>query len=274
MLVVFSGGSGVGKNTIIERLLAEGGFELLPTYTTRAQRPNESFGKPYHFITEEQFKEKIDSGELFEYNIVHGNYYGSSRVLFDEKVKSGKILLKDIDVQGTQALAETLGKMTKLVTFFLRVDSKEVLVKRLTERKEKEIEKRLARYDLEQTYQTKYDFIITNNELEETLGICRDIIAFSKDNSHFLSTKPKDELDAVKICQMAEVLSRGGDELSPVSVRIKDHKLYIVDGHHRYLASLLAGRKIAAAIVTEGDVSDVEQNDWDSDVESYSKKTV
>lgn len=274
MLVVFSGGSGVGKNTIIERLLEDGGFELLPTYTTRAQRPNESFGKPYHFITEEQFKEKIDSGELFEYNIVHGNYYGSSRVLFDEKVKSGKILLKDIDVQGTQALAETLGKMTKLVTFFLRVDSKEVLVKRLTERKEKEIEKRLARYDLEQTYQTKYDFIITNNELEETLGICRDIIAFSKDNSHFLSTKPKDELDAVKICQMAEVLSRGGDELSPVSVRIKDHKLYIVDGHHRYLASLLAGRKIAAAIVTEGDVSDVEQNDWDSDVESYSKKTV
>ena len=272
MLVVFSGGSGVGKNTIIERLLAEGGFALMPTYTTRAQRPNESFGKPYHFITEEQFKEKIDSGELFEYNIVHGNYYGSSRVLFDEKVKSGKVLLKDIDVQGTQALAETLGKMTKLLTFFLRVDSKEVLVKRLTERQEKEIEKRLARYDLEQTYQTKYDFIITNNELEETLGICRDIISYSKDGAHFLSTKPMKELDVEKIEKMAELLKNGSDELPPVSVGIKDHKLYIVDGHSRYLASLLAGKKIAAAIVTNGEITDVPQADWERDIEHFLSK--
>ena len=274
MLVVFSGGSGVGKNTIIEKLLEDGGFELLPTYTTRAQRPNESFGKPYHFITEEQFKEKIEAGELFEYNIVHGNYYGTSKVLFDEKIKSGKVLLKDIDVQGTQELASTLGKMTKLLTFFLRVDSKEVLVQRLIERKEKEIEKRLARYELEQTYQTKYDYIITNNYLEETLGICRDIIAFSRSGAHLLSTQTHVDMKEEKIYQIAEAMKNGETEIPPISVRIKDHKLYIVDGHHRYLASLVAGKKIAAAIVDEGIIDMVPQPDWDSAVEYYSKQKV
>lgn len=271
MLVVFSGGSGVGKNTIIERLLQEGEFELLPTYTTRKQRPNESYGNPYYFITEDEFKAKIESNELFEYNIVHGNYYGTSKVLFEEKTKSGKILLKDIDVMGTQNLVETVGEITTLLTIFLRVDSKEILVERLKGRKEQEIEKRLARYDLEQTYQTKYDYIITNNSLEETLSVCHGIIRHVKSGAFLKATQIITEINRERVIEIEEILKEDTQKIPPIDVAVNDGELYIVDGHHRYLASLLAGKKIAANIVLPEYIDKVEQYDWEALVKNITE---
>ena len=271
MLVVFSGGSGVGKNTVIEHLLKEGGYELMPTYTTRQQRPNESVGNPYYFITEDEFKEKIASEELFEYNIVHGNYYGTSRVLYEEKIKSGKVLLKDIDVMGTQNLVETLGKQAAMLTIFLRVDSKEVLVERLKGRKELEIDKRLQRYDLEQTYQTKYDYIITNNTLEETLGICRALVAHAKSGATLKATR-EGGFDEQKVRALAALLAQGEQEVAPIDVAIRDGELYIVDGHLRYLASKLAGKKVAVSIVTPDRVACVPQDNWNAAVAHYQAK--
>lgn len=181
MLVIFSGGSGVGKNTIINRLLEESNkFELMPTYTTREKREGETEGKPYHFTDEKTFLEKKDAGEFYETNNVHGHYYGTSRLLYEEKAKAGKILLKDIDVVGTQALADTLGKETKIISIFLKVRSKEILEERLKQRHETEIEKRLSRYDFEQHFQNNYDYVITNDDLEKTISVCKAIIALEQ----------------------------------------------------------------------------------------------
>lgn len=271
MLVVFSGGSGVGKNTIIEKLLQEGDFELLPTYTTREQRPNESYGHPYYFITEDEFKTKIELNELFEYNVVHDHYYGTSRVLFENKTKSGKILLKDIDVLGTQNLVETLGKLTTLLTIFLRVDSKDILVERLKGRNEQEIDKRLERYEMEQSYQSKYDFIVTNNSLEETMSVCYDIVYHVKNKSFLKSTQTIRNMNQDKIYKIAAVLKEDSEKIPPIDVCIKDHELYIIDGHHRYLASLLTGKKIAANIVVPKYFDEVTQYDWEDSIEFFSR---
>ena len=86
MLVIFSGGSGVGKNTVISELIKTGDFALLPTYTTREKRPNETEGDPYCFLSEEEFKNKIAENELYEYQNVHGHYYGTSKLLLKKKV--------------------------------------------------------------------------------------------------------------------------------------------------------------------------------------------
>lgn len=266
MLVIFSGGSGVGKNTIIEKMIETGNFALLPTYTTRQKRPNEHEGNPYYYISETEFKQKVENGEFYEYNIVHGNYYGTSRKLFKEKEKLGKTLLKDIDVLGTQDLLNTLGKDTDVLTIFLRVDSKEILMERLINRNEQEIEKRLSRYEMEQQYEDQYDYIVTNNDLEETLSNCMDIVKYAKDGLFFKSSQSIRDMSEDKIIEFSKILKSNPKHFSPIDVAIKKHELYIIDGHHRYMASLLSGVKIAVRIINAPYIDLVEQVSWENSI--------
>lgn len=80
MLVILSGSSGVGKNTVINKILEENSnIELMPTMTTREMRDGEEPGKPYAFVSKEEFEQMIENGELLEYQIVHGFYYGTPK---------------------------------------------------------------------------------------------------------------------------------------------------------------------------------------------------
>ena len=246
MLVIFSGGSGVGKNTVIAEILKTGGFALMPTYTTRDKRPTESEGNPYCFLTDAEFKQKIAENELYEYENVHGHYYGTSKLLLKQKLALGKILLKDIDVLGTQNLVKSVGKDVKIVTLFLKVASKDVLVQRLTERKETEIEKRLARYELEMSYSDKYDYIITNNYLEETKNLVLDIIEAEKNGLNF-GVLDGQTADREKVnFYVKKLLS--GETLSPIVVEFIKGKQYIAEGKEKYLAGLISGQRVAKDI--------------------------
>ncbi len=260
MLVIFSGGSGVGKNTVIAELLKLEGFELLPTYTTREKRVNETDGNPYFFITKAEFERKIEENEFYEYEPVHGNYYGTSKKLLKEKRQTKNVLLKDIDVLGTRNLVNRIGEDIKLVTIFLKVASKEVLVERLTQRKEKEIEKRLSRYDMEQSHQYEYNYIITNNDLETTKGLVLDIINFEKSAGELYATK-RTKWDKSHVYEHAERLKKG-DMVAPIKVAIKEGKIYIIDGHHRYLASVMTGIQIAKEVVFDSTFNELEQGPW------------
>lgn len=169
MLVTFSGPSGVGKNTIINRLLQDSDkFVLMPTCTTRAMRENESEGNPYHFITIAEFEKKLQEGEFYEHERVHNNYYGTSKKLLAEGLKKGKILVKDIDVLGVQNLVKTVGKDIKIVTIYLTVDL-DALQERLKGRGEKDIELRLSRFQLEESHSKNFNYVIKNIDLETTL---------------------------------------------------------------------------------------------------------
>lgn len=168
MLVVFSGCSGCGKNTIIKEVLKENkNYRLMPSVTTRAMRDGEKQGDPYYFVSEEEFKKRIDSGELMEWVEVHkGTLYGISNKIYQELSQKYDVLLKDVDVLGVQN-ARKAG--VDVVAIFVKVDNKEELRNRLIDRKTtpEDIEKRLSRFELENSHINNMDYVIENNNLND-----------------------------------------------------------------------------------------------------------
>ena len=180
MLVLLSGVSGAGKDTIKKELMKRlDNITSMPSYTDRKPREGEVNGQIYHFITTEEFEEKIKQGEFYEYSVHHEHYYGTSKKILNEKLKEGKIIVKDIEVNGTENLLNLLKNDLKIVTIFLRVP-KDELRRRLENRVEKasikEIELRLNRFDFEESKIGLYDYVLKNDDLEKTVQIIMTII--------------------------------------------------------------------------------------------------
>ena len=180
MLILLSGVSGAGKDTIKKELIKrDKNIVTIPSYTDRSMRPEEVEGGTYHFISTEEFENMIKNDELYEYNVHHEHYYGTSKKIFNDKIKEGKIIVKDIDVNGTEKLIDILRKDMKVVTIFLRVP-KDELERRLKNRIDKptlkEIRLRLNRFDYEESKIGLYDYVIKNDNLEKTVQIIQTII--------------------------------------------------------------------------------------------------
>ncbi len=98
MLVILSGVAGAGKDTVRKELMKRiEKATSIPSYTTREPRADDVPGETYCFISKEEFQQKIEEGEFYEYDIHHDNYYGTSKRILDEKARTG-IVIKDIDV--------------------------------------------------------------------------------------------------------------------------------------------------------------------------------
>lgn len=180
MLVLLSGVSGAGKDTIKKQLITRmENVESLPSYTDRAPRANDTPGVTYNFVSTAEFDRMIKDGELYEYSVHHEHYYGTSKKLLNDKINNGKIIVKDIEVNGVENLLKLLKDDVKIVTIFLRVP-KEELQRRLENRIDKpslkEIQLRLNRFDYEESKIGMYDYIIKNNDLEKTVNIITTII--------------------------------------------------------------------------------------------------
>ena len=180
MLVLLSGVSGAGKDTIKKELIKRMENVIsMPSYTDRKPREGEIDGKIYNFITTEEFETKIKENEFYEYSVHHEHYYGTSKKILDEAMKSGKIIVKDIEVNGTENLLNLFKDDLDMVTIFLRVP-KEELRRRLEHRVEKasikEIELRLNRFDYEESKIGIYDYVLKNDNLEKTVQIIMTII--------------------------------------------------------------------------------------------------
>ena len=122
MLVLLSGVSGAGKDTIKKELIKRmENVESLPSYTDRAPRANDVPGVTYNFVSTDEFERMIKDGELYEYSAHHDHYYGTSKKLLNEKISNGKIIVKDIEVNGVENLLKLLKNDVKIVTIFLRV---------------------------------------------------------------------------------------------------------------------------------------------------------
>ena len=180
MLVILSGVSGAGKDTIKKELIARmDNVESLPSFTDRAPRENDIPGKTYNFVSTEEFEAMIARGELYEYSAHHNHYYGTSRKLLNEKMQNGKIIVKDIEVNGVENLVKLLGNDTKIVTIFLKVPKEELrrrLESRIDKPSPKDIELRLNRLQYEESKIGIYDYVIKNNNLEKTVNIIMEII--------------------------------------------------------------------------------------------------
>lgn len=131
-LIIISSPSGGGKGTLIREVLSsipEVGYSV--SFTTRRPRFGEENGRDYHFVSKQEFSEKIDAGEFLEYAEVHGNMYGTSRTITERIIDEGRDVILEIDVQGAISVME---QMPHAVSIFILPPSFDVLEARLTAR--------------------------------------------------------------------------------------------------------------------------------------------
>lgn len=179
LLIVISGPSGAGKDTVVQRMIERGlPFHFVVTATTRAKRPNETHGKDYWFVSKEEFARMIEDNELIEYALVYGDYKGIPKAQVREALASGKDVIMRLDVQG----AETVRKLApEALLIFITTENEEELVRRLKERKTETAEElaiRIATARKELKRVGAFDYVIINHDylLDHTVDIIRAII--------------------------------------------------------------------------------------------------
>jgi guanylate kinase len=179
LLIVISGPSGVGKDTVIQRMIERGlPFHFVVTATTRPKRPSEVHGRDYIFVSKDEFAGMIEADELIEYAIVYNDYKGIPKQQVREALASGKNVILRIDVQG----AETIRKLApEALLIFLTTETEEELVRRLETRKTEtpeELKLRIATARKELQRIAAFDYVILNNDfhLDQTVDCIRSII--------------------------------------------------------------------------------------------------
>lgn len=164
-IFVVSGPSGVGKSTILGMFLKEDRESLFSiSFTTRKKRVDEVNGRDYYFVSEELFSEMVKKDLFLEWEEVHGNFYGTPKDQILKAKREGKDIFLDIDVKGALKVKE---KCREAILIFIMPPSKESLFDRLLKRGEKEIEKRMRRFEEEVEKKDLFDYIIINDNLEK-----------------------------------------------------------------------------------------------------------
>ncbi len=163
LLIVLSGPSGAGKDAVLYRMKVSGyALKYVITATTRQQRPNETNGMDYHFVTVPQFQELIKNNELLEWAEVYGNWYGIPKAEVRKSLERGEDVIVKIDVQG----AATIKKIVPNAVFvFLVPTSKEDLATRLKQRHTEssaDMAIRLAAADEEMKQISRFDYVVVN----------------------------------------------------------------------------------------------------------------
>ena len=183
IMVVLSSPSGAGKTTISKKIQQKyQNFKISVSHTTRKPRPNEVEGVDYFFLKEDQFKDKINNNEFYEYAKIFGNYYGTSKKSVLDLLRNKNDILFDIDWQGTKQLSEH--RELKLTKIFILPPNKEELKKRLIQRnqdKPEVVSERLKSYASDLAHQNDYDFVVINDNLESCFKQVEKIIILEKE---------------------------------------------------------------------------------------------
>lgn len=169
-LIVISAPSGTGKTSIVSSLLQiDPDIHLSVSYTTRSPRQNETDGRDYFFVDRARFQEMSKQGDFLESAEVYGNYYGTSRRWIEDEMAAGKEVLLEIDCQGALQVRELY---PQALSIFILPPSLEVLKHRLEQRgmdEDKVIERRLSAAREEVSHLHKYDYLVINQDLQETV---------------------------------------------------------------------------------------------------------
>ncbi len=195
ILITLSGFAGSGKGTIIKELLSRyDNYALSVSATTRAPREGEEEGVHYFFKTEEEFKEMIARGELLEYANYVGNYYGTPREYVKQQLLAGKDVILEIETEGALNIKR---EYPDAVLVFVMPPSVEEIHRRLLHRgteTEEIIEKRMKKAGFEITVVDRYDYLMVNDVLEESVELFNSIVR----SQHMAVSRNRDYIEDKK----------------------------------------------------------------------------
>jgi len=176
-IIAVSAPSGSGKTTIIKEVLKtfpEIVFSI--SATTRPKRDVESHGVEYYFISEDEFKKKIEKDEFIEWEKFYDYYYGTPKGFIEEKIKRGISVLLEVDVKGALSIKIIY---PDAILIYIYPPSFEVLVERLKNRKtedEIDLKKRIERAKMELSLKDKFDYLVVNKDLNTAVSEVKAII--------------------------------------------------------------------------------------------------
>ena len=191
MLIIISGPSGSGKGTVVKALDISKNYALSISVTTREKREGEIEDKDYFFINMETFNNMRDTGQLLEHAVFCGNYYGTPSFYVEDQIAMGKTVVLEIEVNGALQVRE---KFKDCVLIFLIPPTMGELENRLTGRNTETgqaIEDRLKRAREEIKLIDKYDYLVINDSLDETVQRIDNIVAAE-------SLKPHRSLEIIR----------------------------------------------------------------------------
>ena len=173
--------SGAGKSSLVSALLNhDHSLVLSISHTTRDPRPEEKDGREYHFISVAEFEERKEKGEFLESALVHGNYYGTSRVWIEQQMAAGRDVLLEIDWQGAR---QVRSKFPDTVGIFILPPSIDTLSARLHKRgtdSEATITRRLLGAGAEIAHAPEFEYVIINDDFETALSQLQSIVTASR----------------------------------------------------------------------------------------------
>ena len=177
LLIVISGPSGVGKDSVVLRTKERGfPFHFVVTATDRAPRPNEVHGQDYYFYSTAEFQRMIAAGDLLEHAVVYGQHKGIPKAHVRRALDSGQDVVMRVDVQGADTVK---GLIPEAITIFLTCESEEELITRLLERRtesEEALQGRLEMAREEMLLMPEFDYVVANRR-DDLDGAVDDVVA-------------------------------------------------------------------------------------------------
>jgi len=192
LLLVLSAPSGAGKTTVCQNLLAaDPGVVRAITCTTRPPRPGEQDGADYYFLAPDVFQAKVAAGEFLEHALVHGHLYGTLKAEALGRLRQGRDVLLNIDVQGAENVRRQAGQNPELrralVSIFLAPPSLEVLAQRLRQRAQdapEVIARRLEAARAEFAHWPRFDYLVVSGTMDEDLQRVQAIVIAERLRQH------------------------------------------------------------------------------------------
>lgn len=181
LLIVVSGPSGAGKDTICQKLIKENSnIWMSVSMTTRKPRPLEKDGVDYFFVSSEEFENKINDNTFLEYASYNDNYYGTPKDKVEEKLNEGKDVILVIDINGAINIKKIIP--SALFIFIMPPDIetlKNRLIGRKTESKDKVVQRFITAYNEVNNYK-KYNYVVVNDKVEDAVNKVKSIIQSEK----------------------------------------------------------------------------------------------